>query len=1679
MSAPPAPSPASIAAQFVPPSTRRFSALIPSSAAGGQFENSTRGADRHGTSTTSPSVRAVQLLSSPGRKEASGFGGFFRKSKKSTKNELPGLSRIDSAGGSGASANSDINGSSDKSLAIKKYSSSFGKVLSEISRRGRNVSIVGRRTTLGKLLARAKSLGRRPKRKTLSQRLQDVKDYLDEFPVITFYSNENKMIDRVLIFTVLLLAIRVPLALGFGPALPSLVHLFGNGARNSGVVAGEELGDYSTFFEVFVCDLVYLLYMPLRFFISVGDLTSGKEIDRKTHILEYQFLNPLFYLDLLSLFPVVVNFTTPPEDPSQSVVYYLLVLKLLRFHRLIILPQSHFELRYNQGVQLVRMLMWMVLLFHILGCYWFYILFFRDKVGVLILDETAESTAAGTTSSAGATSLLHRDLFRMYVYCFRDAIYLMNGESRDQNLYENNNELVFMGIVGMCGGPFFAVVYAHMTIFLERIGSLANKHTEQMSLIRAAMKSLSVPKDLEQRITKYHTFLAIHHNLHAYNTLMQGLSVSLFVELKAFLFRKLFENAPFFRHAPLEFVHTLILVLVEVTFSPGDLIVRQGDIGEEMYFIIRGTCDVLNAEWDTVRNLRENEYFGEIALLAQTPRLCSVRASTYCLLAEITREKFLPILEQFPEQREAIIENLRRYIIVGNNNKEEHEHDVREDDEAGEKDDGLQMNDHQSCTLPAPLAEQASFRPSAAQAANSRVTAAPSMSMPLGAASRVTKSSTSGPPIYDLELDPPGAEGRNSKRPTGAGAPQFFSARGLGGGGKQRNSQNVRSRRDLLTGLVETVDAQGNRIDPRQQFVDSCHRDKKHEDLVDYHSADDDFDEFENSNATHHQQQGLFSRFKKSIWNPFLAIPSSSNPNESKDGSSGAASKAGASSGSAGTTMLKSNTANSNKGGMNNRGSRQEPAAGASPEVRATKDAIAQIRAKSGVGLAVHHQHPPSQNTGLGAMFPKTASEAAQAVQRAAESNGGGHELILFTKTSTEGQETLSRVPVDKNTSAGPSTSSSYDGCEVDLHLHRRSSPGGKMLSKGASPAKVAPAPIETSSRGDHAHNNQKTASPNASGSDQMDNMERRPLSPPQGPPSPQQPRLLQFGAPAGVAAPGHTNNPSSTASSGTSTTKEQKQKKTKPASRQLDPRGTVQVAGGATIAFNPHISFDSRDYIEQEAETSINAIEEGGPEEEDQDFNKSANSVDSPTFRDEQHELREENRSVKSHSHNSAGGGTTVAGGPPHEGPMPASPSSKTSGGGGPPVAQHYNNLPVSPTSSSSHGINKRPTLIPRGAQSFGGGPSKSGSGNNYAQPVSSPSGGNVMPLHQTTATTSPTGGGAAGGTSPTGGAANGWMVNKKKSWRGGASVVYPPQCLVSRKSLCTTGTTGDQFLAAPRPGRSSRASLSGEVGKELSATSGSSGGAGPRRGSFGMADEVAPALDDIGARVRATLTQAAVQAVKSEGWKKGKSNLTMAFTQQRATHHGMEVASGSGGPSNPDIGKRSSIASAIALVRRPSTTPGLQRMGNSTVHYAAPFSSLSNLQGESRQIADSIRQVLRDELCKLVVDQRQCTEELLSTFFDDFLFEMRDLFQEHCHVTEDLHPSKQLQQHTTTTTSTMELVVTQSSLPGTTTKMTASGGMQSGGIEEGDEEEEDEDELEDENYENSGAQQPHMPAG
>ena len=79
--------------------------------------------------------------------------------------------------------------------------------------------------------------------------------------------------------------------------------------------------------------------------------------------------------------------------------------------------------------------------------------------------------------------------------------------------------------------------------------------------------------------------------------------MQLFTELKANIYDRLFRDAPFFRNAPDEFINSIVLALEEMTFSPGEPIIVQGEIGAEMHLFARPQCSFASGERDSEERL--------------------------------------------------------------------------------------------------------------------------------------------------------------------------------------------------------------------------------------------------------------------------------------------------------------------------------------------------------------------------------------------------------------------------------------------------------------------------------------------------------------------------------------------------------------------------------------------------------------------------------------------------------------------------------------------------------------------------------------------------------------------------------------------------------------------------------------------------------------------------------------------------------------------------------------------------------------------------------------------------------------------------------------------------------------------------------------------------------------------
>lgn len=88
--------------------------------------------------------------------------------------------------------------------------------------------------------------------------------------------------------------------------------------------------------------------------------------------------------------------------------------------------------------------------------------------------------------------------------------------------------------------------------------------------------------------------------------------------------------------------------------SPDTTIFRRGDPPDAMYFIAAGEAEV-DVKPAPLR-LREGDFFGEIALLRDTPRTATIRTVTQCRLLVLDKEDFKDLLEADGDLRQAIVE---------------------------------------------------------------------------------------------------------------------------------------------------------------------------------------------------------------------------------------------------------------------------------------------------------------------------------------------------------------------------------------------------------------------------------------------------------------------------------------------------------------------------------------------------------------------------------------------------------------------------------------------------------------------------------------------------------------------------------------------------------------------------------------------------------------------------------------------------------------------------------------------------------------------------------------------------------------------------------------------------------------------------------------------------------------
>eukprot|EP00392_Amoebophrya_sp_AT5.2_P011883 g11973.t1 len=247
--------------------------------------------------------------------------------------------------------------------------------------------------------------------------------------------------------------------------------------------------------------------------------------------------------------------------------------------------------------------------------------------------------------------------FDLYAYSLQHGMIMFLGRmnSTGNSAVEN----LLFAIIAPIGIIIQSIIFSKINMMFMARGQHIMRQQQLLVDLKASMKMLRLPLSLRSRILSYFTYQRVHRNQDFLGVLHNSgggrQSLQLRWQLALTLYRDLLDPdvvggfcLPTASFASLQ---AIVLALTDEICLPGDYICKEGDEGTGMYFLLKGEL-IVSAKGEVLAVLRKGQFFGDLSLLTGLKRTASVRATTFCTLAFLSKATMAPILMKYPDQME-------------------------------------------------------------------------------------------------------------------------------------------------------------------------------------------------------------------------------------------------------------------------------------------------------------------------------------------------------------------------------------------------------------------------------------------------------------------------------------------------------------------------------------------------------------------------------------------------------------------------------------------------------------------------------------------------------------------------------------------------------------------------------------------------------------------------------------------------------------------------------------------------------------------------------------------------------------------------------------------------------------------------------------------------------------------
>ncbi|CAN1847524.1 Potassium channel SKOR [Linum perenne] len=334
--------------------------------------------------------------------------------------------------------------------------------------------------------------------------------------------------------------------------------------------------------NLFILDIVgqiaFLLDIILQFFISYRDPLTYRMVYNLTPIA-LRYFKSHFIIDFLGCLPWDIIYKV---SGHKEAVRYLTWIRLWRVRRVIeFFHHLEKDIRINYlFTRIIKLIAVELYCTHTAACIFYYL--------ATTLPQSEEGYTWIGSLKLGDYSYSHFrdiDIWKRYTTSLYFAIVTMATVGYGDIHAVNLREMIFVMMYVSFDMILGAYLIGNMTALIVK-GSKTEKYRDKMTDLIKYMNRNRLGRDIRNQV-KGHLRLQYEHR-YTEASVLQEIPISIRAKISETLYLPIIENVTLFNGCSSDFINQIAVRLHEEFFLPGEVILEQGSVVDQLYFVCQG-----------------------------------------------------------------------------------------------------------------------------------------------------------------------------------------------------------------------------------------------------------------------------------------------------------------------------------------------------------------------------------------------------------------------------------------------------------------------------------------------------------------------------------------------------------------------------------------------------------------------------------------------------------------------------------------------------------------------------------------------------------------------------------------------------------------------------------------------------------------------------------------------------------------------------------------------------------------------------------------------------------------------------------------------------------------------------------------------------------------------------------